>query len=192
MVETIHSSPLAIRGATTPHSPELYIISEKKLFILSVFTFGLYFYYWSYKNWDVYKKATQSDIWPWMRGLFYIFFIHALYRRANQKIRDSGRSFDFDFEQWATTFVVLTVGLNMLSVLANRMDILPDFRVWIFLVIPLRTYMVQKCQALVNFAADDPGGSTNSRFTFSSYLLIAIGTVIWGLTFYGVWLYYNP
>lgn len=88
--------------------------------------------------------------------------------------------------------MVLTVGLNVLSALANRMDILPDFRVWIFLGIPLRAYIVEKCSAMVNFAADDPGGSTNSRFTFSSYLIIVIGAVIWGLTFYGVWLYYNP
>ena len=192
VVENIHGSPLVKRDASTPHSPEFYVISEKKLFVLSVFTFGLYFYYWSYKNWSIYKKTTRSDIWPWVRGLFYIFFIHTLYRRADQKIRDHGRSFDFDFEQWATTFVVLTVGLNVLSVLANRMDILPVFRVWVFLGIPLRAYMVQKCQALINFAADDPGGSSNSRFTFSSYSVILTGAVIWGLTFFGVWLYYNP
>lgn len=191
MTENIFAPPLANLEITPQYPQEFYVVSGRKLFILSVLSFGLYIYYWSYKNWSNYKKITGDDIWPWARGLFCIFFIHKIYRRADYQVRVSGRSFNFDFEQWATVFVVLTVVANALDWMSVRIEGLAVIGAWILIVIPLRAFLVQKGQALLNFAAGDPEGLSNARFTFWNYLIVVPGIGLWILVLYNAWLAYN-
>ena len=62
--------------------------------------------------------------------------MHQIFRRAGQRIRASGRSFDFYFEQWATAFVVLTVGISVLNVLGTRLNVLHDLMSGVFWPFP--------------------------------------------------------
>lgn len=189
VTENVYAPPLAQLVETDVGQPsEFYVVSPAKFFTLAILTFGFYFYYWSYKNWSLYKQSTQADIWPWARGLFCIFFIHQLYRRANEKIRGSGRTYEWDYEQWATVYVVLTVGASLLDAVAKRVDGLAFLTAWLLLAIPLRAYVVSRSQSMINFAANDPQALGNSRFTAWNYLVMVPGVLLWALALFGVWI----
>ncbi|MGY2137900.1 hypothetical protein ACW9I8_14960 [Pseudomonas reactans] len=192
MSDNIYAPPTAQLSDTVKTSPEFYVISKKKLLILSVLSFGLYTYIWSYKNWRMYKDFHQLDIWPLARAIFFIFFMHQLYRRADDRVARSGRKFDFDFEQWATVFVVVTVGSRVFEMAANRIDSWLAYKPLVILAVPLCAYILQQAQGLINFAADDPEGLSNKRFTLWNYLVIVPGVVMWCLTGLGLWAIYHP
>lgn len=191
MSENIYSPPFAQLEPNTQRPSQFYVVSPAKLFILATLTFGLYFYYWSFKNWSLCKRTSQEDIWPLARGMFCIFFIHKLYRRAHQQILDSGRTFDWDYEQWATVFVVLTVGASLLSAATKQVDSLAFMAEWLMLVIPLRAYVLSQSQPMINFAANDPEALVNSRLTPWNYLVIVLGVSLWALILFGLWVVHN-
>lgn len=181
MTENVFATPTANLQTAAQVTPEFYVIAERKLFILSVLSLGLYMYFWSFKHWSNYKKATQADIWPWARGLLCIFFVHKLYRRADHQIRITGRSYIFDFEQWATMLVVITVAAHIVDRLSDRIESTAAVAVWLFISIPLRAYLMQKGQAMLNFAAGDADGSSNARFNVWNYLIMVPGAALWAL-----------
>ncbi|PIB44369.1 hypothetical protein AOA59_13540 [Pseudomonas sp. 2822-15] len=191
MNDNIYAAPTAELTETVKTSAEFYVISKTKLLVLSFLSFGLYTYIWSYKNWSLYKKAHQLDIWPLARAIFFIFFMHQLYRRAADRVARSGRKFDFDFEQWATVFVVVTVGARVFEVAAKRIDSWSVYQPLAILAIPLCAYILQQAQGLINFAAEDPEGKSNARFNLWNYLVIVLGAVMWGLTLMGLWTIYH-
>lgn len=191
MSDNIYAPPTAALTETVKTSPEFYVISKNKLLVLSLLSFGLYTYIWSYKNWSAYKKANQLDIWPLARAFFFIFFIHQLYRRADDRIARSGRKFDFDFEQWATVFVVVTVGARLFEVAANRIDSWLFYKPLAILAVPLCAYILQQAQGLINYAAGDPEGQSNARFNPWNYLVIVPGAVMWCMTLMGLWAIYH-
>lgn len=181
MTENVFATPTANLQTAAQVTPEFYVIAERKLFILSVLSLGLYMYFWSFKHWSNYKKATQTDIWPWARGLLCIFFVHKLYRRADHQIRITGRSYIFDFEQWATMLVVITVAAHIVDRLSDHIESTAAVAVWLFISIPLRAYLMQKGQAMLNFAAGDADGSSNARFNVWNYLIMVPGAALWAL-----------
>ena len=191
MSDNIYAPPAAELTETVKTTSEFYVISKTKLLVLSVLSFGLYTYIWSYKNWSLYKKANQVDISPLARAIFFIFFIHQLYRRAADRVARSGRKFDFDFEQWATVFVVVTVGARVFEIAADRFQPWFAYKPLMLLAVPLCAYILQHAQGLVNFAAGDPEGQSNARFNLWNYLVIVPGAVVWGLILIGVWTVYH-
>lgn len=57
----------------------LYLhIPVSRLIILSILTSHLYEAYWIYKNWQYLKNREGLAIWPFVRGIFGIFFCHNL------------------------------------------------------------------------------------------------------------------
>jgi hypothetical protein len=55
-----------------------YCVSPAKLSILSFATIGLYELYWFYRNWALIRARSGRDISPFWRGVFAIFYCHAL------------------------------------------------------------------------------------------------------------------
>jgi hypothetical protein len=77
------------------HSPAqlselLYFpVSLIKFAVLSICTFGLYEFYWFYKNWQRVKEREHSDIMPFWRAFFAFFFCYSLFRRIGQSAKGS-------------------------------------------------------------------------------------------------------
>lgn len=72
-------------------SPDgFYAISNTKLVMLSVLTFGLYEIYWFYKQWQFVKKAKDLKVTPWARGLFSPLFAYPLFKHIFELARDAG------------------------------------------------------------------------------------------------------
>jgi hypothetical protein len=67
-------------------SPEVLFLpaSPLKLVVMSLCTFGLYELYWFYMNWNLLKQRHNSDISPFWRAFFAIFFAIASSRNSIQ------------------------------------------------------------------------------------------------------------
>ena len=50
--------------------PMFFPVSRLKLLVMSLVTFGLYQIFWFYKNWQLLKAATGSNISPFWRAVF--------------------------------------------------------------------------------------------------------------------------
>ena len=82
MEEDIYAPPKANlsgpEGAREDRS--FYVVSLKKFWILTIGTAGLYLVYWFIKHWKNWKLASGERLWPFMRMLFSVFFVHHLFR----------------------------------------------------------------------------------------------------------------
>ncbi len=65
--------------------PKFFIVAPSKLAVMSIATFGLYEIYWAYKNWQAIKEADDSNIMPFWRAVFAIFFAYRLFQRMGAK-----------------------------------------------------------------------------------------------------------
>lgn len=57
---------------------QFFAVYPAKFIAMSLFTFGLYEMYWSYKNWRLIKDRDGSDISPVWRSIFYPFWHFSL------------------------------------------------------------------------------------------------------------------
>ncbi|MBS4773771.1 MAG: hypothetical protein KHX55_05810 [Proteobacteria bacterium] len=71
---------------------EYFSVSPLRLVVLSILSFGLYLFYWTYKNWAAVRKYTKDDVWPILWGWFlWLFFIIPLFLRMRDSLRKDGR-----------------------------------------------------------------------------------------------------
>ncbi|QXI27660.1 hypothetical protein [Pseudomonas vanderleydeniana] len=187
MTDNLYAPPQADLNA--PHSEadgRFYVVSKAKFFVLFICSLGLYQIYWSYKNWSQYKASTQSDIWPVARGIFAIFFVHALYRNVEQSIQASGRGYRWDASLWATLFVIVAVLSNVLETLVRKniggslLVALSTF--WVF----AQVFITWQGQQAINFASGDPEGAGNAHFSPANYLVIVLGGIVWVFALIGI------
>ena len=65
-------------GAHTGDEGGLLYIPVGRLILLSVLTFGVYCYYWQFRNWVCIKERDGLSIRPFWRAWFWLFFVYAL------------------------------------------------------------------------------------------------------------------
>ena len=177
MTDNLYAPMQADLGRMDANEAEFYVVGRTKFLCLFVLTLGLYQLYWSYKQWSQYQKATGDAIWPVARGLFSIFFVHKLYARAAQRIRDNGRSYVWNHDQWATAFVVASVGPHLLGGLASNEQGIGVITGLVFGLIFVRIWVIARGQQAINVAANDPEGRMNARFTLLNYLWVVPGSL---------------
>jgi hypothetical protein len=151
-----------------------------------VATVGIYQVYWFYKNWKRVQELTGEALWPVPRGIFSIFFAHSLFRRVDAKLATLGNPFRWSASTTATLYVVLAILSNFLDRLAGRSLGSPwtDFASILF--VPVLALVLLPAQRAINFAAEDPGGASNSNLTLANFVWLAVGALIWLLIAAGV------
>lgn len=65
--------------------PKFYTVSNLKLIILFVFTFGIYANYWFYKNWKATEQVEEGRVYPILSALFYQFTSYDLYNNVRKQ-----------------------------------------------------------------------------------------------------------
>ncbi|WP_017904276.1 hypothetical protein [Pseudomonas asplenii] len=187
MTDNIYAPPQAdLNAPRSEATGRFYVVSKAKFFVLFIFSLGLYQIYWSYKNWSQYKASTQLDIWPVARGIFAIFFVHALYRNVEKSILASGRGYRWDASLWATLFVVCAVLSNVLETLVRKniggslLVVLSTF--WVF----AQVFITWQGQQAINFASGDVEGESNASFGPLNYLVIVLGGIVWAFALIGI------
>lgn len=126
--------------AKSRHQSQFYPVSLVKFFVLSLFSFGLYAAYWSYKNWQYIKyEKDRPDIWPVARAIFSPFWYFALYLWLEVD-RDQQEKRPYLIPTWIA--VLLFIGYWAWSATNQRVD----YGVWDYLMpfivfLPLAMYV---------------------------------------------------
>ncbi len=168
-------------------SGPLYVVAPYKFALLFIATLGLYQVYFFYKNWSHYKANTGEAMWPVMRGIFSVFFVHALFRHVDFKINHEDRKFSWNPGSSATTFVLLAILSNGLDRAAGKNMGFPWVDLLSYLCLFLLVAVLYRPVQAINLASGDPQGSSNASLTFANIIWLAIGLVFWGFIAFG-WL----
>lgn len=82
------------------------ITSPTEFIILSVLSLGIYELVWMYRNWKFFKEKEKTDIFPFWRVLFAIFFIHSLFKKILGYAKKEGYKENYSSE-WRTFFWII-------------------------------------------------------------------------------------
>jgi len=116
------STDLAPGQAASANDGAMFLhIGPARLALMSLLTLGLYERYWIYRNWRYVKErnAAYSQIKPFWRGIFGIFYVHALFRLIH-KNREMNQILPARFQasMLGTGWVILTI----IGYVAGRSD----------------------------------------------------------------------
>ncbi|MEI7475593.1 MAG: DUF4339 domain-containing protein [bacterium] len=147
-------------------------ISAAKLIIMSIFTMGLYQPYWFYKNWQVIKKYEKSDISPYWRTSFYLFFCYDFFKRVKNYSGQVGVNADYNPEVMTILFAMMTIvgSLSTNLILIYFLSFLP--------LLPVLE-SINKLNKKYNY--DVP---VNNDFTIANIIAIIFGTAFMVLCFF--------
>lgn len=167
---------------------DLYVVSSIKFLVLFVITIGGYAMYWSYRQWVFYRDARGAEVTPFMRGIFWPFFIMPLFERINVGLKATS-----EVCRWyPTPRGLLLIGVTVLSFITPFfLDPLSDHRLAFAITVTtlaVTTYCFSGAQRAINRLAGDPEGSSNREFTAANILWIMLGGVYWVVAF-GVMLF---
>jgi hypothetical protein len=166
---------------------EFYIVSPKKFLILFLGTFGVYTIYWFFKHWSLYKKSTNADLWPVMRGIFTIFFTHSLFSLFEERYKSKTGEAPRSINHLATIYVVIAIAGQISNKFSENGYGNPTTLFLGFLVLPVTCWVLYQAQSLANYSGNDVEGKTNNDLTFSNYVWLLLGFIFWLLVLFGVY-----
>ena len=153
-------------------SAQFYPIDVSKFIILSVFTAGIYFSYWTYRNWKAIKAKEESDIMPIARGIFSVIWFYPLFSKLKA---DSLNRFETNRVMPTWLAIVFTISFILSSILARYDDGLLGTFQFVFatlLFIPFVQYI-----NLLNIH-DRRAQEYNSKWRIRHMLLVLINAPI--------------
>jgi len=166
---------------------EFYTVSQNKFLIMYLGTFGAYSVYWFYKHWFLYKKSENKEIWPFMRGVFSIFFIHSLFSLFEKKYHNKTGENPKSINNLATVFVVILILGNIGVRLGNYGYGVPFTYYSSVIALPITCWCLYQAQSLANYASDDVKGSSNNHLTFLNYVWLVLGSIDWFIMIMGLY-----
>lgn len=169
-----------------PADINFYIVSPEKFLVLFLVTFGLYSVYWFYKNWSLYKQSTNGKIWPIMRGIFSIFFIHSLFSHIEAKHNLKTNSETEELNSLATIFIIFSIIGNVGDRIAAKGIGLPFTILSGIITLPIVCWAVYKAQLLINASSNDKNGDTNSNYSLINSFWLICGALLWLLVLLGI------
>jgi hypothetical protein len=180
MEGNIYAPPGApVQVADDDKPAALYVVSKTKFLLLFFLTLGVYELYWFYRNWKQHKLATGASVLPVMRGLFFIFFVHALFRVVQEKLVQAGKAFSWKPRAHAWWVVLLALANAAADRLARNAVGSPYPELVSFALLVPTALVLAKAQEAINLSCDDPAGAANGRLTVANYLWMALGALLW-------------
>jgi len=187
MNDNVYAPP---KAELTPDTHSLakmpfYVVSPRKFLILFFATLGMYQMYWGYKNWQLYRQATDEKLWPVPRAIFGVFFMHSLFGNvATHNPEDAPGEWNNDGNAWAV--VALVVASNVLNRTSSH-GIGSPYTDWLSLliVVPLALCFLP-VQNQINARCGAPAGSSNDALTGANIAWCVAGAVIWILAMIGL------
>ncbi len=148
--------------------PPLYFpVSVNKLVVMSIFTGGLYEVYWFYKNWQLIKNRERSNIMPFLRAFFALFFCYALFERISVAAKDSGFN-AIDSGPLTVGWIIFAWAFGFLPIPYTLLSVLSV----LFLI------SVQRAVNQIN-SRHSPQVDSNSHYTGWNILWIVVGSIFW-------------
>jgi hypothetical protein len=158
------------------NAPELrfFTTAPAKFAVASIFTLGLYNFYWFYKNWKLFREQTGTRIIPCLRGVFAPLFSFQLFRIASsQSEHNSGGK--------SVRPMVLTIVYLLMS--CSWLLVSPWLWLWPFSFIPLilaQKYMVQRNPETgkVKYASSRLGVGHVMLLVFAGWIVVLLYAVL--------------
>ena len=152
--------------------PAFYPVSRLKLAVMSICTFGLYEFYWFYKNWQLVNQREGGSLAPFWRAFFAPFFAYPLFRR----IAESAAA-----QQSASISAgLLAITWFIIFILWRLPD--PYWLLSTFTFVPLLS--VQSAVSQLNQKVA-PGSDPNHRFTPAAIVVCVVGGLLFLLAAIG-------
>jgi hypothetical protein len=195
--ENIYSAPVAdltdaprLQGDADSGGLKFYVVAPYKFILLYVCTLGFYKIYWFYKNWSRYKAYVKSyadaDMWPVMRAIFSIFFVHALFRNVDETINDEPRKFSWSPSVLATLYVIFQLIITAIDRLPKTSFENIAIGVELALMVPIIGFVLFTAQRAINAACGDPKGESNNKLSVANWLWIVLGGICLALAVVGI------
>lgn len=157
---------------------DFYVVSPRKLWVMTMGTMGIYSVYWLYAQWLAHQKRTGEDIWPIPRAIFNVFFVHGLFRRVHDWAAERGDALA-NHSNLAWAWVLLTVTMRVVDrVYGNQLAPLVDLLVNL-LVTGLIAAILFAVQQTINRVSGDTDGASNAQFSFANWFWLFVGALIW-------------
>jgi hypothetical protein len=170
-----------------------YVVRVSKFLTLSIATMNFYLIYWFYRNWRQVKLTDNVDVWPVMRGIFYIFFTYSLFMRVNGDLESKEIKVSWSPGGVASAVVLLTILINILDRLLSREIGSPTTDFLSLLLIPMLSFAAARAQPAINAACGDPDGRGNAAYTAANWAWIVLGGIFWLLALFGTYaMYFAP
>jgi hypothetical protein len=186
MTDISITSPAAgEQPVATADEAAFYVVSRRKMVILSIATMGMYGFYWFYKNWDQYRnhgsasEDARESIWPIPRAIFSVFFVHSLFRKVKAAGMDSPKVAAWNDNRGAWWFVIVSVTLSITHKLETKSIGMPltSYIGDVCLLLLLLAYV--KAQSMINASCGDPDGKSNNKLTAANWVWIVIGALLY-------------
>lgn len=170
--------------STTNHQQSFirsfYIVSKGKFITLYLATFGLYGFYWCYKNWWGFKKNNQLSIWLFPRALLDILFFPSLIKRMVASLDPELRVSYLKEMGWLASQYIGFVLLGRVGDRLSQQSIgLPSSFYLSMISLPFACRALYLLQKLINDIMGDTKGISNSRLSWINIFWISAGLVYW-------------
>lgn len=187
MTDSVYAPPKAdlSKVPRSDSTSSFYVVSTMKMMVLFMATLGGYQLYWHYKNWrnhqqeDLAEGGTDADIWPWLRMIFAVFFVHSLFREVKAVADANQRESNFDVSTQATLMVLLMLVSAGLSRVPERASFFMVAQVLAIIMLVPSMFIYRNAQRFINASCGDPEGTSNSSFTAANYVWIVLGAILW-------------
>lgn len=155
---------------TTPKSyiEEQKLISTSKFVIFSILSFGLYNYWWMFKEWRFFQQKENIKIMPAFRAIFAIFFLYSLLKRIISFAESAQYS-----KNYSSGF--LYIAYIFTPILTSSMD---PYGVIIILT---TVYLIPAFQA-INYAKRNSENIQTielNKLTTPQIILVILGSIFW-------------
>jgi len=164
-----------------------YVVSAMKLVVLFFCTLGLFQLFWFYMHWRRWRAGRRETVWPAVRAIFAVFYVHALERRITATLATRGLARHRWTAALATVYVVVTV-FDYGSALAWHWLSwrIPEAWLWLgewssLLLMPVVCACMLGLQRAANAACGDPHARANRRFTVfnGAWILLGVTSTAW-------------
>lgn len=156
--------------------PPQKIMSVNKFVLLSITTFGIYSFWWIYKEWLFFQKKDQLDIMPFMRTLFTFIFIYNLFSKIKNYAAENKYSHDFS-----------TLGMFFGFLFFYFLSLLPD-PYWLISVFSF-VFLIPAFKALNHAKIHSTEFEVIAQNKYSAGHIIAMvfGIIFWILIILSLW-----
>ena len=164
----------AVPADEAPALPPFFAVPVWKLALMSFFTFGIYEFYWFYRNWQRIRVREQVNISPFCRAFFGVIFCYSCFERI--------KTYGLARGMTSGPPILLFTALWILATLARRLPapLWPIFMVSVVFLLPVQAYANR-----IN-AQEMPTHDRNARLTGWNWGGIVIGGCVFALALFGL------
>jgi len=166
------------------------IIDPVRIIVLSILSFGLYFYYWFYLTWKHYRDYTGTENFPFWHALtlfvpiYFLFRVHAHVRSFKELMVEGGMTSSLR----PGVVVALILLSNLLSIISWRFyydDSLSNAIVLDIIVVLLNTGLLFWVQTNLNlfWKVTKYIFATNAHIGVGEVIFVLVGILAWIGTF---------